>query len=140
VIVPSGLGADHGSAALRRHLFHRCSVDTWLGFENRDAIFPIHRSVRFTIVCATNSGSTERLNFRCGIRQASELDRFAPVAAEDPAGATIPIARTRLGAGSEGASIPRSRRPSTWQSSPASPITFRSFRILVDGVRALAAS
>jgi hypothetical protein len=107
LIVPSGLGADHGSAALRRHLWHRCAVDTWLGFENRDAIFPIHRSVRFTIVCATNSGSTERLNFRCGIRQASELDRFAPVAAEDPAGATIAIARTRLERWDpEGASIP----------------------------------
>ena len=107
LIVPSGLGADHGSAALRRHLFHRCSVDTWLGFENRDAIFPIHRSVRFTIVCATNSGSTERLNIKCGMRQGSDLDRFATVAAEDPAGSTIPIARARLEAWDpEGASIP----------------------------------
>ena len=37
LILPSGIATDHGSAALRRHLFDRTSIDTWIGFDNRAA-------------------------------------------------------------------------------------------------------
>ena len=63
LILPSGIATDHGSAALRRHLFDRTSIDTWLGFDNRGRIFPIHRSVRFVVLATTNGGSHGR---RCG--------------------------------------------------------------------------
>ncbi len=96
LILPSGLGTDHGSAALRRHLFDRCSIDTWLGFDNRLAIFPIHRSVRFVLLCAANGGSTERLSFRCGLNDASVLEQYSSVAMEAEARDGISISRSRL--------------------------------------------
>lgn len=96
LILPSGLGTDHGSAPLRRHLFDRCSIDTWLGFDNRLAIFPIHRSVRFVLLGAANGGRTERLNFRCGLTDATVLERYASVSSEDDTGDMISISRSRL--------------------------------------------
>src|SRR5436190_14906622 len=43
LVLPSGLASDHGSASLRRLLFSRCGVDAFVGFDNRDGGFPIHR-------------------------------------------------------------------------------------------------
>jgi hypothetical protein len=55
LILPSGIATDHGSATLRRHLFDRTTIDTWLGFDNRARIFPIHRSMRFTVLATTKA-------------------------------------------------------------------------------------
>ena len=49
-----GLAIDHGSVALRRHLLSRADLDTLIGFENRRAIFPIHRGVRFLLATSPN--------------------------------------------------------------------------------------
>jgi len=95
LILPSGIATDHGSSRLRRRLFDRCNVDTWLGFDNRHAIFPIHRSVRFVLMSATNGGSTERLDFQCGLQKADVLDQLP----SEPRGS----------AGHEGLSVTRSR-------------------------------
>lgn len=73
LLLPSGIGADHGSATLRRHLFDRTSIDTWIGFENRRRIFPVHRSVRFVLLTATNAGSTTTLRFRSGVTDPAVL-------------------------------------------------------------------
>src|SRR6185295_9963884 len=54
IVLPSGLACDHGSAPLRRLLFSRCAVDGVIGFDNRDGVFPIHRSVRFLLLTATS--------------------------------------------------------------------------------------
>jgi hypothetical protein len=75
LILPSGIATDHGSARLRRHLFDRTAIDTWLGFDNRCRIFPIHRSVRFVVMATTNGGATETLRFRCGLTDVDELHR-----------------------------------------------------------------
>ena len=75
LILPSGIATDHGSAALRRRLLGHTSIDTWLGFDNRARIFPIHRSVRFVAVTTTNGGSTETLRFRCGLTDVRDLHR-----------------------------------------------------------------
>ena len=90
LILPSGIATDHGSASLRRHLFDRTSIDTWLGFDNRARIFPIHRSMRFVVLSTTNAGCTETLRFRCGITDPEALDR------EDRDTAPLSIARARL--------------------------------------------
>jgi hypothetical protein len=99
LILPSGIATDHGSAALRRRLFDRTSIDTWIGFDNRRRIFPIHRSVRFVVMATTNAGATDTLRFRCGLTTLDELDReeHAPLAlsrsrieAWSPDGLTIP--------------------------------------------------
>jgi hypothetical protein len=83
LILPSGLASDVGSADLRRALLAGCAIDTWYGFENRLAIFPIHRSMRFLVLAATRGGATEALPLVNGLRDASSLDRLA----DDP-GAT----------------------------------------------------
>lgn len=75
LILPSGLATDHGSASLRRRLLETTSIDTWIGFDNRCRIFPIHRSVRFVVLSTTNEGATEALRFRCGLTHLAELDR-----------------------------------------------------------------
>ena len=90
LILPSGIATDHGSAPLRRHLFDRTSIDTWLGFDNRARIFPIHRSMRFVVLSTTTAGCTETLRFRCGLVDLEALDR------EDRHTAPLSIARARL--------------------------------------------
>jgi hypothetical protein len=90
LILPSGIATDHGSASLRRYLLEQTAIDTWLGFDNRARIFPIHRSVRFVVMSTTNAGSTETLRFRCGLTDPESLDR------EDRAEPPLAIARTRL--------------------------------------------
>ena len=47
---PRGIATDHTSAPLRRRLLEQHDVDTLVGFDNRQAIFPIHRSVRFVLL------------------------------------------------------------------------------------------
>ncbi len=73
LLLPSGIATDHGSAALRRQLLDRTTIDSWIGFDNRLRIFPIHRSVRFVMVSTTNRGSTETLRFRCGVTDPAAL-------------------------------------------------------------------
>ncbi len=99
LILPSGIGTDHGSAALRRHLFDRTAIDTWLGFDNRRRIFPIHRSMRFVLLATATAGSTDALEFHCAMNDPATLDadRGAPA---------LRIARSRLESWSPDLSIP----------------------------------
>jgi hypothetical protein len=91
VILPSGIATDHGSADLRRHLLDRTAIDTWVGFDNRRRIFPIHRSVRFVVMSTTNGGSTGELRFRCGLTDPEALDG-------GDGAAPLTISRSRLAA------------------------------------------
>jgi hypothetical protein len=75
LVLPSGVISDVGAAPLRRFLFDRAAVDTVTGIDNRDAIFPIHRSVRFVLLSATAGAGTETIRCRFGVRRASDLDR-----------------------------------------------------------------
>jgi hypothetical protein len=76
LVLPSGIATDHGSASLRRELFDRTDIDTWIGFDNRCRIFPIHRSVRFVVMTTTAGGRTDTLRFRCGLTDVRELERI----------------------------------------------------------------
>ncbi len=82
LVVPWGLAADAGCAALRRLLLDHSQIDSWVGFENTAAIFPIHRSVRFLLVTASVGGRTAALPCRLGERDPDVLD--APVDREGP--------------------------------------------------------
>jgi hypothetical protein len=114
LIVPSGLATDHGSAALRRRLLERSTIDTWLGFTNRGGIFPIHRSVRFILLAGANEGSTDRLTFRCGLSDAAMLERRPSAAREESDRDAISIARCRLEAWDpEHLTIPEITSPAT---------------------------
>jgi hypothetical protein len=85
LVLPSGIIADAGSAPLRRRLFDSADVDTIVGLDNRAAIFPIHRSVRFVILAATAGRPTERTACRFGITDPAQLD----IGGNDAGGATI---------------------------------------------------
>lgn len=90
LLLPSGIATDHGSATLRRHLFDRTSIDTWLGFDNKHRIFPIHRSMRFVVLSTTNAGSTDTLTFQCGLTRPEALHR------SDRGGEPLTVSRSRL--------------------------------------------
>jgi hypothetical protein len=94
MLMPSGLLADHGCAALRRHLFERCEVDAAVGFDNRKGLFPIHRGVRFWLVTATAGGATTSLQTRCRLRAADVLDD-APDEGTIPGAVHLPLSLVR---------------------------------------------
>ena len=84
MIVPSGLATDLGSGSLRRHVFDTMSVDRLIGFDNRAAIFPIHRDVRFLLLTGTKGWATERLACGFGHTHVSWLDQLPDAVAGDP--------------------------------------------------------
>jgi hypothetical protein len=93
LVAPMGLAIDHGSAALRRHLLSRADVDTLIDFENRRAIFPIHRGVRFLLATATAGRTTAAVRCRFLERDAGVLDTLGDSAEDDPP-AALPVTLT----------------------------------------------
>jgi hypothetical protein len=73
-VLPSGFAIDHGSAALRRAVLDAMCLDGLVSIENRDAVFPIHRGLRFLLLSATKSSPTTVLPCRFGIRTPAALD------------------------------------------------------------------
>ena len=61
MILPWGLMADEGSAALRRRLIDGAAIDTLVRFDNASAIFQAHRSLRFAALTASQGAATETL-------------------------------------------------------------------------------
>ena len=100
LILPSGIGTDQGSAVLRRHLFDRTTIDTWLGFDNRRRIFPIHRSMRFVLLSTETEGRTDTLNFRCALSDPATLDE------ERGERSSLTVARSRLESWSPDLAVP----------------------------------
>ena len=81
LVLPSGVATDAGAAPLRRHLFRRAALDDVTGLDNREAIFPVHRSVRFVLLSCTVGAPTEQVRCRFGITRPEELERDESVAA-----------------------------------------------------------
>ena len=92
LVLPAGFATDHTSAPLRRALLSRANVDTISGFDNRRAIFPIHRSVRFLVCTSTVGDATRHVTCRFGISDPAELE-------------TIPDTGERADAGSHSISL-----------------------------------
>lgn len=74
LVLPAGFATDHTSAPLRRALLNRTSLDAISGFDNRRAIFPIHRSVRFLVCTSTVGEATRQIACRFGIDDPAELE------------------------------------------------------------------
>jgi hypothetical protein len=74
-VLPAGFASDAGAAPLRRHLFDRADIDTITGLDNREAIFPIHRSTRFVLVTCTPGRPTQSIRCRFGITRVEDLER-----------------------------------------------------------------
>lgn len=91
LVLPAGIVGDTGAAPLRRFLFDRAEVDEITGLDNRDGIFPIHRSVRFVLVTCTAGRPTASVRCRFGISRPEVLER------DDAAiGASITLTRAFL--------------------------------------------
>ena len=60
-VVPSGLYSDNGTGALRRLFIERCRWEWLFGIENRERIFPIHRSYKFNPVIVSKGGATKAI-------------------------------------------------------------------------------
>jgi hypothetical protein len=93
LVLPGGLLTDHGSTTLREHLLARCDTDTIVAFDNREAIFPIHRSYRFLLLTATSGISTTGVRCRFGERRADILDALPDAVADQPP-AAFPVTLT----------------------------------------------
>ncbi|HEX2453329.1 MAG TPA: DNA methyltransferase, partial [Vicinamibacterales bacterium] len=89
LVLPSGFAVDHGSAALRRAVLDRAHIDTLIGIENRDGVFPIHRGLKFLMVTATTGRRTTVLPCRFGVRRTEVFEQL-PDVGPDPAAVPIP--------------------------------------------------
>ena len=83
LVLPWGLAADAGAAALREHLLQRTAVDSLVGLDNAEGLFPIHRGLRFLVLVASPGGAPRQIRARFGVRHATELDALP---GEDEAG------------------------------------------------------
>jgi len=79
IVLPSGFAQDYGCANLRRTLLDRYAVDTFVTIDNRDAIFPIHRGLKFLLITAVRQGRTTRIPCRSGVRSLAVLDTIPDV-------------------------------------------------------------
>lgn len=93
LVVPWGLASDAGCTGLRRLLLDRSRIDSWVGFENTSAIFPIHRSVRFLLMTASVGGRTDSLPCRLGERDPEVLE--SPAESIGPHGGPRAVALPR---------------------------------------------
>jgi hypothetical protein len=93
LVVPWGLASDAGCSALRRLLLDHSRIDSWIGFENTSAIFPIHRSVRFLLMTTSVGGRTDALPCRLGERDPEILD--SPAESIEPRGGPRAVALPR---------------------------------------------
>jgi N-6 DNA Methylase/Eco57I restriction-modification methylase len=85
LLLPSGLATDHGSAPLRRLLFHRCAIDAIVGIDNHRGVFPIHRSVRFLLLTGSTGAPTSRIACRLGLDDPADLESIGEDAANTSA-------------------------------------------------------
>ena len=74
LIVPASLLTDEGSEPLRRGLIAANQLDTVTVFDNRRALFPIHRSVRFATFTAARNGRTTAIRCRFGVTDPAAVD------------------------------------------------------------------
>jgi hypothetical protein len=74
LVLPSGFATDHGNAALRRRMLTHCGVEALVGIDNRQGVFPIHRSVRFLLLTASCGAPTRSIACRFGITDPAELE------------------------------------------------------------------
>jgi hypothetical protein len=84
LILPGGLAIDQGCAHLRRALFAETEIERLTGFDNRGAIFPIHRDMRFFLLTATKGPPTRDVTCSFGQSDAQWLDELPDDAREDP--------------------------------------------------------
>ena len=90
LVLPSGLASDQGSSRLRRFLLDHTTIDSFTSVENREALFPIHRGLKFVLLTLGRGRvGTPAVPHRAGIVSASTFDQL-PDEAPDPLAVAIP--------------------------------------------------
>jgi hypothetical protein len=79
-IVPSGIYSDAWSQPLRELFLDRCRWEWLFGFENRDGIFEIHRSFKFTPIIVEKGGATEAIQTAFMRRKLEDWERAESLA------------------------------------------------------------
>ena len=79
-VVPSGLYSDNGTGALRRLFLERCQWEWLFGFENKDGLFPIHRSYKFNPVIVQKGGATAAIRTAFMRRNLADWERAEALA------------------------------------------------------------
>ena len=78
LLVPSGLLTDAVASGIRRQLVDRHGLESIAVFDNRRAIFPIHRGLRFAAITAVRDGRTTGIHSRFGLEVVDETLRLEP--------------------------------------------------------------
>ena len=83
LVLPAGLLSDEGSGPLRRSLMLSHRLESVTVFDNKRALFPIHRSYRFATVTVARSEPAGAIAYRCGLvdpmaRSAAPVVRLTP--------------------------------------------------------------
>jgi Eco57I restriction-modification methylase len=89
LLVPGGLLTDHGAADLRAQLLQRHGLESLLVFDNRKAIFPIHRGLRFAAMTAVARQPAAHVACRFGLETTDRLEQLSVASRHD-----FPIALT----------------------------------------------
>lgn len=97
LVLPWGLAADDGAAALRARLLDESRLDAFVGFDNADGIFPIHRGTRFLVVVTRAGARTVEFRARCGVRRTSEIETLPDIDL-DASSLPVRLARETLAA------------------------------------------
>ena len=79
-IVPSGLYSDDGTGAMRDLFLNHCRWEWLFGIENRDGVFPIHRSFKFNPVIVEKGGTTEAIRTVFMRRKLEDWERAEEIA------------------------------------------------------------
>jgi PAS domain-containing protein len=75
LVVPSGLYSDYGTGGLRELFLEHCRWEWLFGFENREAIFDIHRSFKFNPIIVRKGGMTTAIRTAFMRRQLADWER-----------------------------------------------------------------
>jgi hypothetical protein len=97
LILPWGLAVDDGATALRQRLLDRTRLETLVGLDNAEALFPIHRGVRFLVIVAKAGDQTREVRARFGVKTSTEIDDLPD--RDDPSESAYPIRLTSNGLG-----------------------------------------
>ena len=67
IVVPGAFHTDLGCCKLRQLFFGKSHIDSIYSFENKNAIFNIHRSLKFDLFSTSKVGHTH--SFRCAFME-----------------------------------------------------------------------
>ena len=93
IVLPSGLATDHGATTLRRALLDRTAIDSLVSFDNREGLFPVHRSLRILLLSATRGDRTDTIPCRFGVRSRASFDQLPEYGPDSDA---VPLSRPML--------------------------------------------